>query len=183
MGFLFKMALLAFSMGQNCVNEDFLQFLCEIPCECTIHCWVWMPMVSFLNHVLLVLPGVGTKLTCSVFCGKNVRPYCNAHWTIDRQLASQLEGYNETQQTWACSTLNSWCIIINIINMNGVEPHRYPLVQNQKKQNQNASWNVSQICEGLSSGKDPANHLELECWASSWVYNSLFLRALCSVTS
>lgn len=65
--------------------------------------------------------------------------------------------------------------------MTGVEPHRYPLVQKQKTKK--ASWNVSQICEGLFSEKDPANHLELECGASSWVYISLLLRALCSITS
>lgn len=75
-----------------------------------------------------------------------------------------------------------WCII----NMNGVESHRYHLVQNQrknKKQNKNTSQNVSQICEGLSSGKDPTNHLELKRWASSWVYISWFLCARCSITS
>lgn len=85
-----------------------------------------MSIVSFLNHVLLVLPGVGIKLNCKVLCGKNVQPYCNAHWTINGQLVSQGEGCNQTQQTWACANLNSWSIIINIIN-------RYPLVQNQKK--------------------------------------------------
>lgn len=86
----------------------------------------------FLNHLLLVLPGVGIKLNCSVLCGKNVQPNCEAHWTINGQPVSQGEGYNQTQQTWAYATLNSWSNLINIIYMNSVEPHRYPLVQNQK---------------------------------------------------
>lgn len=56
-------------------------------------------MVSLLNHVLFVLPGVRIQLNCSVLCGQNVQPYCNAHWTIDGQPVSQGEGYNQTQQT------------------------------------------------------------------------------------
>ncbi|XP_054471852.1 interleukin-1 receptor-like 1 [Anoplopoma fimbria] len=43
--------------------------------------------------------GVGIKLNCSVFCGINVKPRCNAIWHFDGAPPNRLAGYHQTTNT------------------------------------------------------------------------------------
>ncbi|XP_034418443.1 interleukin-1 receptor type 1 isoform X2 [Cyclopterus lumpus] len=43
--------------------------------------------------------GAGLQLTCSVFCGTNVKSKCKASWRVDAVAPYWLAGYNETMET------------------------------------------------------------------------------------